>query len=300
MVDSAYGLDQLIGIRLARECVMRLLYRIVIIVLAGLVSLMVLAAAAVYGVTEVRLHKTYQIDAAPPAIPSDAASIERGRHLVTAVSMCATCHSSNLAAPDLAGNLFLDIPPARLGAPNLTGGAGGIGAQYTDADWARTIRHGVRPDGTPLLFMPTANFYHLSDADLGAIIAYVRSMPPVDNQAPATQIYPLGRALMAAGATGRADRPQRATYSCAAAGAHGRIWALPDHDQYLPRLPRCQPVGRADRRARCPAGAEPDAWRRAERLVGGRFHPRAAHRPAARRVAAARADALADRRPDDR
>jgi len=178
---------------------MRLVKRIVLMVLAGLVGLMVLAAVAVYGVTEARLRKTYQIDAAPPAIPSDAASIERGRHLVTAVSMCAACHSANLAAPDLAGNLFLDIPPARLGAPNLTGGAGGIGARYTDADWERTIRHGVRPDGTPLLFMPTANFYHLSDADLGAIIAYVRSMPPIDNQAPASQIYPLGRALMAAG-----------------------------------------------------------------------------------------------------
>ena len=172
------------------------------IAITALLGLGALAAIVVYGVTEARLHKTYQIDAAPPAIPSDAASIERGRHLVTAVSMCAACHSANLAAPDLAGSLFLDIPPARLGAPNLTGGAGGIGAGYTAADWARTIRHGVRPDGTPLLFMPTANFYHLSDADLGAIIAYIRSMPPVDNQAPASQIYPLGRALMVAGLLG--------------------------------------------------------------------------------------------------
>jgi cytochrome c553 len=160
------------------------------------------AAVAVYGITEMRLHKTYQIDVTPPAIPSDAASIARGRHLVTAVSMCAACHSADQAAPNLAGNLFLDIPPARLGAPNLTGGAGGIGAQYTAADWARAIRHGVRPDGTPLVFMPTANFYHLSDADLGAIIAYIKSLPPVDNQAPATQVYPLGRALMAAGLLG--------------------------------------------------------------------------------------------------
>jgi mono/diheme cytochrome c family protein len=172
------------------------------IAIAALLGVTALAAVVVYGVTEARLRKTYQIDVASPAIPSDAASIERGRHLVTAISMCAACHSANLEAPDLAGNLFLDIPPARLGAPNLTGGAGGIGARYTDADWARTIRHGVRPDGTPLLFMPTANLYNLSDADLGAIIAYVKSMPPVDNQAPSSQIYPLGRALMVAGLLG--------------------------------------------------------------------------------------------------
>jgi mono/diheme cytochrome c family protein len=74
-----------------------------------------------------------------------------------------------------------------------------VGARYTDADWVRAIRHGVRPDGSPLLFMPTANFYHLTDADVAAIIAYLRSLPAVDNQPPASQIYPLGRALMAAG-----------------------------------------------------------------------------------------------------
>src|SRR5215207_867434 len=169
------------------------------IAIAVLLGVAALAVVVVYGISEAQLHKTYQIDVAPPAIPSDAASIARGRHLVTAVSMCAACHSASLDAPNLAGNLFLDIPPARLGAPNLTSGAGGIGDSYTAADWARTIRHGVRPDGTPLLFMPTANFYNLSDADLGAIVAYIKSVPPVDNQPPSSQVYPLGRALMAAG-----------------------------------------------------------------------------------------------------
>jgi cytochrome c553 len=172
------------------------------IAIATLLGVAALAAVVVYGISEAQLRKTYQIDVTPPDIPSDAASIERGRHLVTAVSMCAACHSASLDAPNLAGNLFLDIPPARLGAPNLTSGAGGIGGSYTAADWARTIRHGVRPDGTPLLFMPTANFYHLSDTDLGAIIAYIKSLPPVDNQPPTSQVYPLGRALMAAGQLG--------------------------------------------------------------------------------------------------
>jgi cytochrome c553 len=167
--------------------------------MAVLLGVVALAAVAVYGLSEARLRKTYQIDAAPLPIPSDAASIERGRHLATAVTMCVACHSAQSEVPDLAGSLFLDIPPARLGAPNLTSGVGGIGGRYTIADWVRIIRHGVRPDGSPLLFMPTANFYNLSDADLAAIIAYVRSRPPIDNQPLASEVYPLGRALMVAG-----------------------------------------------------------------------------------------------------
>jgi mono/diheme cytochrome c family protein len=174
------------------------LYRLIrwfAIIIAVLFGVAALASVVVYGLTEARLHKTYQIEATAPDIPTDAASIARGRHLVSAVTMCAACHSANLAAPDLAGNLFLDIPPAQLNAPNLTHGEGGVGEHYSAADWERAIRHGVRPDGSPLLFMPTANFYHLSDADLGAIIAYIQSLPAVDNRQPASQIYPLGRAL---------------------------------------------------------------------------------------------------------
>ena len=41
--------------------------------------------------------------------------------------------------------------------------------------WVHAIRHGVRPDGTPLLFMPSTEFYFLSDEDLGAVIAFIKS-----------------------------------------------------------------------------------------------------------------------------
>ena len=178
---------------------MRRLRRIMIVSIGSRVGLILITSAAVFGLTEYRLHRTYQIDVAPVSLPSDAASIERGRHLATTVTMCAACHSASLDKPNMAGSIFLDIPPALLAAPNLTSGAGGVGGRYSIADWVRTIRHGVRPDGTPLVFMPTPNFYHLSDADLGAIIAYIKSLPAVDNQPPASQVYPLGRALMAAG-----------------------------------------------------------------------------------------------------
>src|ERR1051326_4476644 len=48
---------------------------------------------------------------------------------------------------------------------------GGMGKQFTAADWIRAIRHGVGPDGKSLIIMPATSFYHFSDADLGAVIA---------------------------------------------------------------------------------------------------------------------------------
>jgi hypothetical protein len=91
---------------------MRRLIRFISIALAVLLGLVVVAAIAIYGVSEARLRTIHQVEVAPPAIPSDTASIERGRHLAMAVTMCAACHSASLEKPNLAGNIFLDIPPA--------------------------------------------------------------------------------------------------------------------------------------------------------------------------------------------
>jgi mono/diheme cytochrome c family protein len=63
----------------------------------------------------------------------------------------------------------------------------------------RAVRHGLRPDGTPLLIMPAHNFNRLSDADLAAIIAYVRSAAPVDNDPGAFELRLLGRLLLVLG-----------------------------------------------------------------------------------------------------
>ncbi len=66
----------------------------------------------------------------------------------------------------------------------------------SDADLVRGIRHGVRKDGTGLLFMPSTEFYYLSDDDLGDVIAYIKSVPPVDNEMPASEISFIGRVVM--------------------------------------------------------------------------------------------------------
>lgn len=169
-----------------------------IALIVGLLLLLpVIAVAAVYGISTMNMSKSYTIPAErlTLAVPTDAATIERGRHLVTAVGKCPDCHGERLQ-----GTAMIDDPAlGRLVAKNLTKGQGGIGATYTDADFVRALRHGVDPAGRPLLFMPAQEFMHFSDADLGAIIAYVKSVPPVDNVPPASSIGPLGRALYVAG-----------------------------------------------------------------------------------------------------
>jgi mono/diheme cytochrome c family protein len=166
-------------------------------ILIALVGLVLVAIAGAYLASNARLNKSYTIpqQSLALAIPSDRASIERGKHLVVALAKCVDCHADNLAG----GKMFLDVPPFRVVAPNLTRGQGGVGGQLADADWVRAIRHGIAPDGRSLLVMPAEDFNNLTDTDLADIVAYIKSVPPVDNQLPGSELRPLGYALFAAG-----------------------------------------------------------------------------------------------------
>jgi mono/diheme cytochrome c family protein len=63
---------------------------------------------------------------------------------------------------------------ARVVAPNLTE----VRGVYSDLDFVRMLRHGVRPDGRSAIpAMPSPSYTYLTDEDLAAIIAYVRSVP---------------------------------------------------------------------------------------------------------------------------
>ena len=86
-------------------------------------------------------------------------------------------------------------PVGAFTASNLTSGAGSR-RPPTDADFVRAIHHGVRTDGSPLVFMPSASYAALSAPDLAAVVAYVKSVAPVDRQLPPTAIGPIGRVIL--------------------------------------------------------------------------------------------------------
>ncbi len=164
------------------------------IVLGGLIGLLIVAFVVLVIVGGAQANKTYDVPAETIPIPTEAEAIERGEH-VALIHYCQQCHLDNLG-----GELSFAIPGLlSIPTPNLTSGAGGVGSFYTDADWERAIRHGVGHDGRALWVMPSENFSHLSDEDMGALIAYLKSVPPVDNELPDRKIEPMGRVMVTLG-----------------------------------------------------------------------------------------------------
>ncbi len=164
------------------------------LVAAGLVVVIVVAIAAVYLISNRHFARHFDVQVQAVPVPAGAAAIAEGQRLYTSRS-CPDCHG-----PDLAGKAFVDDPLAgHFAGPNLTKGQGGLGGTLSDADFVRAIRHGVAPDGRALIFMPSTDFYAMSDPDLGAIIAYIRSVPPVDKPPPAPRIGVISRVLLLAG-----------------------------------------------------------------------------------------------------
>lgn len=149
-------------------------------ILGGLVAIVAVALVVFYFMSNQKLGNSFAVTPDAITIPTDEASIAHGQHIVEAISPCAGCHGENLE-----GEMFIDEPGfAQLPAPNLTKGAGGVGATYTDADWVSAIRYGVAGDGRQLLLMPSHWFNYMQDDDLGALIAYLKSVAPVDQEWP--------------------------------------------------------------------------------------------------------------------
>jgi mono/diheme cytochrome c family protein len=193
---------------------------------AVVVALVAIFAIAVYAISARQLTKKYDVPSEVISIPADGASVARGEHLFKSIS-CTLCHGD-----DGGGSLYADMGPVGVVAgPNLTRGRGGVGADRTEADFVRAIRYGVRKDDTTLIMMPSEVYTHMSDADLGAVVAYLRQLPPVDRELPPTHFRPLGRTLLALGKMNILTAPKtfhRAKVTDVSAGAtaeYGRYLA---------------------------------------------------------------------------
>jgi mono/diheme cytochrome c family protein len=138
--------------------------------------LLVLAAAGVatgLQLGERKMARQVAVNVQPVALGSDAASLQRGKYLFSSRG-CVDCHGANGA-----GKVFVDNgKDLRIKGPNITTGTGGVVAAYQPVDWVRTIRHGVTPAGRPLMIMPSEDYNRLTDADLGALVAYVKTLSP--------------------------------------------------------------------------------------------------------------------------
>ena len=214
---------------------MRRILKWLAIVFGGLVAILLIALVALFFIGSRRVSRTYTISPHPIEIPSDAAALERGQHLVTAFGDCKNCHGANLG-----GQVFFDQPPiGTIYAPNLTSGQGGIGASFTTEDWERAIQHGVGGDSHPLLVMPAQDYYYMSDQDLGDMIAYLKSVPPVDNRVPKPSYSPIGKILIAAGVFGKDVFPAEVIAHNAPRPAAPAPGVSVEYGEYLSRIGGC-------------------------------------------------------------
>lgn len=130
----------------------------------------------IYWLTQAR--RTIDVEVATLQIPTDEATVARGKILVEIVR-CTECHGK-----DLSGMLWANHPLAgTFGPTNLTSGENGI-AGYTDEDYIRAIRHGIGRDGKALIYMPSNFYVDLNQSDLGAIIAYLKTLPASSEPGP--------------------------------------------------------------------------------------------------------------------
>ena len=125
------------------------------------------------------------------ALANDA-RVERGAYLMNAVAACGNCHTPfGPQGPDmsraLAGRLLEDNEIWTVYASNITPDMEtGIGG-WSDAELVRAIREGVRPDGSVIGPPMPINLYRgLSDEDAAAMVAYMRSLPAIRNETPAS------------------------------------------------------------------------------------------------------------------
>jgi cytochrome c553 len=174
----------------------RKIFKWIGIVLGSLIGLLGLAFVVLYTIGTIKwnkLHGKYNVPVEKISIPTDQASIARGEHIAT-IRMCGHCHMDNFS-----GQTARVPGLVTLSVPNLTSGMGGVGASNTDLDWVRAIRHGVGHDGRGLVLMPSRVWYYLSNDDLGALIAYLKTLPPVDNELLTTDLETFGRVMLTLG-----------------------------------------------------------------------------------------------------
>lgn len=219
--------------------------------LGALLVVLLLVAAGLYVRGRMAFNRRVEVAAKPLALRSDPATLARGRHLAEAVTGCTVCHTANFA-----GQPFVDSPVfATIAAPNLTAGRGGLGKRYTPEDWVRAIRHGVGADGRRLVIMPSQHFAELSDGDAAALVAYLRTVPPVDNVLPERRVGPMGGILLGAGQlTFPADAVARDREGSAAPAAPA---PTPEYGRYLTTVALCAECHGEDLAGRKPGMGPP-------------------------------------------
>ena len=156
---------------------------------------LIVAATAASGLylAEQRRNRYIDIKPRPVAYTTDAQTIERGRYLYASRG-CTDCHGAQGTGREFVN----DGKGTRIAGPNIT--PAGVVGRYQPEDWNSVIRHGVKPNGRPVMVMPSEDYNRFTNDDLNALVSYVRQFPPqegpwqavVELPRPAWVLYGLG------------------------------------------------------------------------------------------------------------
>jgi mono/diheme cytochrome c family protein len=157
-------------------------------------AVVVVAGAGVVGyqLAERKMARKVELTVKPVAYTTEAQALARGKYLFESRG-CVDCHGANGG-----GRVFVDNGSLRIAGPNIS--PAGVTAGYKPEDWVRTVRHGVKPNGQPVMIMPSEDYNRFTDQDLSALVSYVRSLAPVQGAAPAMKLPPPVRILYGFGA----------------------------------------------------------------------------------------------------
>jgi mono/diheme cytochrome c family protein len=146
--------------------------------------------------------QTFEVPRTGLKASTDSTMIARGKYLVMGPAHCWTCHVEDPSTvnfeqgiPSMSGGMELDLPLiAKIRTPNLTPDQKtGIG-RYTDEQLSQVIRYNLTPQGHALI--PFMTYNSMSDADIVAILSYLRSSKPVEKAIPEHDVTILGKLLM--------------------------------------------------------------------------------------------------------
>lgn len=159
------------------------------------IALMLLAVTAIMFFSGGNTEENSSLSAAFAAV--DDADVERGKYLALAGN-CASCHTA-AGAGFMAGGVAFETPFGRIYSTNITPDADtGIG-DWTGQQFLNSMRQGTRPDGEHLYpVFPYTAFTKVSDEDIVALFAYLKSIPAVRQETPENEIsFPFNqRSLM--------------------------------------------------------------------------------------------------------
>jgi mono/diheme cytochrome c family protein len=155
----------------------------------------VTAGAAVF-LSDRKMNRVVDVNVPALELTSLTPNMQRGEYLFVTRG-CSECHGTNgggrVMVDDQNSNFYVV-------APNLTRGGTGASASYTDTDWVRLLRHGVKPSHKPAFIMPSEDYAQMADEDIAALVGYIRNLPPAPERKAEIRLPLMFKAMYAFGA----------------------------------------------------------------------------------------------------